>query len=472
MVSVFRIYKIIIILVRHNLLWLFDTLPILRISLRVLAFWVRVDAKAKHRRKGQNLCQAFQDLGPIFIKFGQVLSVRSDIIGENLAADLRLLQDSLPPFDSDVAVRTIQSRLDKKLDELFLEFDKTPTAAASIAQVHKATTLQGNKVAVKILRPNIEKTFARDVKLFKLIAKLLHIFAPTFRRLRPIAVVETFEEWTKLEIDLTMEAACASEMASNFENRKEKFHVPKVYWEYSDEKILVTEWIDGFRIDDIKALKKAGLDLEEIQLTAARIFFMQIFYDGFFHADMHPGNLFVRADGFIVPVDFGIVGRVDEKSLIFLADLLIGFFQEDYQKIADCHFDYGIVPENHSRHAFALAMRAVGEPLQGLALNEISVGRLLAQLFRTTSKFNMQTQPQLLLLQKTILMAEALGRNLNEKANMWVLTRPLIEDWILLHHSFEARLWKVAKKIVKMLENWTEDNTTKQDETIKQDWDR
>ena len=463
MVSIFRIYKIIRVLVRYNLLWLFDALPILRISLRVLAFWVRVEGGTKQRRKGENLCLAFQELGPIFIKFGQVLSVRSDIIGEVLAADLRLLQDSLPPFDSDEAVRIVESRLGKKLDELFLEFDKTPTAAASIAQVHKATTLDGEQIAVKILRPNIEQTFARDVKLFKLIAKLLHIFVPPFRRLRPEAVVEVFETWTKLEIDLTMEAASASEMASNFESRKEKFHVPKVYWQYSDEKILVTEWIDGFRIDDIKAIKKAGLDLEEIQLSSARIFFMQIFYDGFFHADMHPGNLFVRKDGVIVPVDFGIMGRVDERSLIFLADLLIGFFKGDYKKVADCHFDYGIVPDTHSRHAFALAMRAVGEPLQGLALDEISVGRLLAQLFRTTSKFNMQTQPQLLLLQKTILMAEALGRNLNDKANMWVLTQPLIEDWILLHHSFEARLWKAAKKFVKLLENWTEEHIMNQD---------
>ncbi|WP_420548795.1 2-polyprenylphenol 6-hydroxylase [Curvivirga sp.] len=435
-------------LARYDALW-----PLEMVGVPKPALWTAklLWGKKHSGRPGERLADALTAMGPTYIKLGQALSVRADLVGEEVAKDLSRLQDKLPPFGFEKVRETIEAELEGKLEVLFPVFDKQSVAAASIAQVHFAETPDGDLVAVKVLRPDVEEHFNKDVALFFWMAAVMENWFPALRRLRLVDVVVTFKDWVQVEMDLRLEASAASELAENCRNDS-GFRVPKVYWQYVAKSVLVTERIQGMRLDDLPAMRDAGLDPDKVLEHASSIFFLQVFRDGFFHADMHPGNVFVDDAGTIIPVDFGIMGRVDYPTRIFLADMLIGFLQRDYRKVADAHFDMGVVPPYKSRDAFTQALRAIGEPLLDRPLNEISVARLLAHLFQTTDDFDMETQPDLLLLQKTMLVAEGVGRKLNPSVNMWILAQPLIEEWMYANRGPEARVKQAAMALYSRLE--------------------
>lgn len=413
-------------------------------------FWKRIARQNVAERDGQRLAAALNELGPSFIKFGQLLSTRADLIGETMAADLSELQDRLPPFPGTEARRIIEEALGRPISKLFRSFDETPVAAASIAQVHYAVTAEGDEVAVKVLRPNIEYKFRRDIALFRWLARAAERLWPALKRLRLGEVVDTMAATTRLEMDLRMEAAAASELAENFRGDP-TFYVPRIDWDRTAQRVLTLERVRGFKVDEASKLRSAGLDVDEILAKAAAAFFNQVFRDGFFHADLHPGNLFVDENGNIAAVDFGIMGRIDRTTRYYLADMLIGFLTGDYRRVARVHFEAGYVPAHQSLDLFTQACRAIGEPLQNRPLAEISVGRLLAQLFATTEQFEMETQPQLLLLQKSMLTAEGVGRVLDPSVNMWELARPLIEEWMRENRGPEALLLDDIEAAVRTL---------------------
>lgn len=423
-------------LARHDALWPLE----LAQGLETPAMLARLVSRRRPGRPGQRLAAALQALGPTFVKFGQALSTRADLLGEEAADDLADLQDHLPALPFETMRKSIEEQFETPLGELFSDFDTEPVAAASIAQVHLARTLEGAPVAVKILRPGIEQAIANDLRLFLWVARWLERLAPVSRRLHPVDVVQTFAESVRIEMDLRLEAAAATELAGNFSG-EEHFRVPSVDWRRTARRVLTLERVEGLPVDEVDALRAAGHDPDAILAVAAEVFFKQVFRDGFFHADMHAGNVFVAPDGAIVPVDFGIMGRLDRPTREYLAEMLLGFLSRDYERVAAVHFRAGYVPADQSQALFAQAARSIGEPILERPLNEISVARLLRQLFRVTAQFRMETQPQLLLLQKTMLMAEGMGRRLNPNVNIWEMARPLIEEWMLdrIHPVHRAR---------------------------------
>lgn len=430
----FRIARIGWALARHDCLYWPDLMgpsPLIRRPLRALR------KKGLPERPGERLALALAELGPTFVKLGQALSTRGDVFGEEIAADLSGLQDRVPPFMG--AERTVEAALQDRLPALFAEFSPMPVAAASIAQVHMAVTLEGDPVAVKVLRPGVERQFANDLSLFAATAWLVNLLVPAARRFRPREVVETFARSVRIELDLRLEAAAAGELAENFADHP-AFHVPAVDWARTAQRVMTLERIGGLRIDNAAAIRAAGHDTQRIMAIAAEVFFRQVFVDGFFHADMHPGNVFVQADGTLAVVDFGIMGRLDRAGQDFMADVLMGFLQRDYRLVAEAHAKAGFLPRGQDPALFAQALRAVGEPILDRPIAEISMAKLLMQLFQVTAQFDMPVQPSLLLLQKTMLMAEGLGRNLDDSVNMWVIARPLIEDWIIQNRGPDARL--------------------------------
>ena len=420
-----RIFRIAWVLSRFDALFLLKAARIAPLIV-ILASLGRKPLRKK--RRGQRLAAALQNLGPSFIKFGQAIATRPDLIGEDVANDLAELQDRLTPFSAIEARKTIESELGKSIDQLFSEFDDKPIAAASIAQVHCAVTLDGDAVAVKVLRPNIELAFEKDLSLFLWLAKLAERTIPTSRRLRPVEVVKTLANSVKVEMDLRLEASAASELSQNMK-KSEGFYVPNVFWSHTSKRVLTTERIIGIRIDNIEALKIAGQNTSEIVGNASTAFFRQVFFDGFFHADLHPGNLLVNSEGTVVALDFGIMGRLDKHTRRYLAQMLLGFLSGDYEKVAEIHFEAGYVPKDQSRMHFTQAIRSIGEPVMQQPLKNISIARLLGQLFEVTRTFHMETQPQLLLLQKSLLMAEGICRKLNPDENMWERAQPLITEW-------------------------------------------
>jgi len=379
------------------------------------------------RNRGEYLAKALEKLGPSFIKFGQALSVRGDVVGDEVAKSLSRLQDKMSPFSTKKAIATIEKELGSKLNDVFAEFEGKSVAAASIAQVHKGVTKDGEVVAIKILRPGIEKKFKRDIDLLYFVAKIISKFS-TFKRLRLIEVIDVFADTVRKELDLRIEAACASELRENCKN-DEAVYIPKVFWEYNARRVMVLEWVDGIPINDKEALLKAGHDLQVISERLAITFLNQTFRDGFFHADIHPGNLFVDKAGNIVQVDFGIMGSLDKKTRIYVAEILRGFLSGDYQHVAQVHFDAGYVNQDKSVHDFALACRAIGEPIMGLPANKVSIAKLLTLLFKVTEDFEMSTQPQLILLQKTMVLIEGVGQSLYPEANMWQMADGWIKEW-------------------------------------------
>lgn len=410
---------------KHDALFVFE-----QIRAFPTVTWVsrRLFRQKQDLSPGKRLAAAFRELGPTFIKLGQTLSTRSDLIGDDIARDLAELQDRVPPFDSALAKQRVEEALGAPIDELFLHFEEHPVAAASIAQVHFATTREGKQVAVKILRPGIAEAFARDLELFQWIADTIERRAPEMRRLRPREMVETVRNSVYFELDLRYEAASAVELKQNMASEA-GFYVPEIDWNRTSDTVLTLERIDGIPINDIAALKAAGHDLNAILAICASAFFNQVFRDGFFHADMHPGNVFIMPDGRVAAIDFGIMGRLDWPNRVFLARVLQGFMVEDYAMVARVHFDHGIVPKNKSAEQFALACRAIAKPILGKPLNEISVAKLLGQLFKVSQDFEMRLQPQFLLLQKSMMVTEGVGRALNPDINTWKMTEPLIAGW-------------------------------------------
>ena len=371
---------------------------------------------------------ALSDLGPSYIKLGQFLATRPDLVGPERAFALKTLQDRLPPFSDHEARQAIERNLGASIGALFAEFGP-PVAAASIAQVHKAVTPQGRVLAVKVLRPGIARRFAADLGSFAFAARLIEKFSAEGRRLRPVAAVGMLAQSMKLELDLRMEAAAISEMAQNTIDDP-GFRVPKVDWQRTAREVLATEWIDGTPISDVEGLRAKGFDLKALGDTVIQSFLRQAIRDGFFHADMHPGNLFVDPAGQLVAVDFGITGRLGPKESLFLAEILYGFITRDYLRVAQVHFDAGYVPMDQDPANFAQALRAIGEPIMDRDASEISMARLLTQLFEVTAQFNMQAQPRLLLLQKTMVVVEGVARTLNPNLNMWVTAEPVVRGWI------------------------------------------
>ena len=444
-INLARLVRIGHTLARHNAL-----VPILSLSTGSstgLGLVRRVSRANSDLRPGVRLVAAFQELGPTFIKLGQAMSVRADLVGDELAADLSALQDRLPSFPSADAKSIIEEELGTPIEELFQQFDEEPVAAASIAQVHFAVTNEGQKVAVKVLRPGIEERFQKDINLLFWLARTCERFRPRLRRLRLVEVVLEFQNTVSLEMDLSFEGAAASELRENFKDDQE-FRVPEVDWLRTARRVLTIDRVDGVSIDEVEVLKRAGQDVGDILARSARAFFNQVFRDGFFHADMHPGNMFVTPDGALVPVDFGIMGRLDRRTRFYLADMLIGFLERDYRRVAEVHFQAGYVPQDQSIDSFMLACRSIGEPIFGKPMHEISIANLFEKLFRITERFEMQTQPQLLLLQKTMLVAEGVGRKLDPSSNMWVLAQSMIEAWMLEHRGPEARVREVVNDAV------------------------
>ena len=418
----------------------------IRHSIRLLYILFYILPFALDRQNGKKLALALEKLGPAFVKLGQVASTRSDVIGEALADDLSRLRDALPAFSGSLAKQIVEKELNAPIAELFHTFDEKPVAAASIAQVHRATTKDGKDVAVKILRPGIENAFSRDVELFFWLADIAENRLHRCKRLKPLQIVKTLQETVFFELDLRLEAAAAAELSTNTKRHNVGFRVPSVYWNLTSKRVLVMEWVDGIPLADVRAIRDFGFSPDALLEKAAKSLFAQVFQDGFFHADLHPGNLFVDGNGDLVAVDFGIMGRLDMRSRIYMAEILRGFLNEDYRHVAETHFAAGYVPAGKSREAFTQACMGVAKPITGRPLNEISVAKLLGQMFSIAAQFEMETQPQLLLLQKTMMVTEGVGRMLNPNLNMWELARPMIETWAGEQFGASAKLKEAARQ--------------------------
>ncbi|SPJ24622.1 2-polyprenylphenol 6-hydroxylase [Palleronia abyssalis] len=373
--------------------------------------------------------RAIQALGPAYIKFGQVLSTRPDVVGDELATQLRVLQDRLPPFPRDVALETVRRELEIDPNEVFEEFSE-PVAAASIAQVHHARLRDsGKEVAIKVLRPGIERAFRRDVDAFYLAARLVNLLAPSARRLRPLEVIRHFDGVVKGELDLRLETSASAEFAANTAEDA-GFRVPEIHWFLSSRRVMTLEWADGISASDIAAIDAAGHDRKALGERVLRLFLSHALRDGFFHADMHQGNLKVARNGDIIALDFGIMGRLDEYTRRVYAEILFGFIRKDYRRVAEVHFEAGYVPADQDIDEFARALRAVGEPIFGMDATRISMGRLLNYLFEVTERFGMPTRTELILLQRTMVVVEGVSRSLYPQINIWEVAQPIVEEYI------------------------------------------
>jgi len=396
---------------------------------------------------------AFQAIGPAAIKLGQTLATRPDIVGDKAANNLLLLQDSLPPVPFAAIRREIETSFARPLEELFASIDEVPVGAASIAQVHKAVTTDGREVAVKVLRPGIREKFGADIQTYEWAAAHLEALGGEPARLRPRSVIANFKRWTLRELDLRREAASASELAEVMTG-VEGYLVPGIDWDRTNGRVLTIDWIDGTKISDTAGLIAQGQDLPKLADRLVIGFLTQAIAHGFFHADMHQGNLFVQADGTIAAIDFGIMGRIDRRARLWLAEILYGLTTGNYRRVAEIHFEAQYVPSYHSVAEFATALRAVGEPTRGRPVSELSVGQMLDSLFAITREFDMQTQPHLLLLQKTMVMVEGLATQLNPQINMWDVASPYVKGWIRDELGPEAaiadRLRKDAETLLRL----------------------
>jgi ubiquinone biosynthesis protein len=388
---------------------------------------------------------AFQAIGPAAIKLGQTLATRPDIIGVEAAHNLLTLQDQLPPSPFDALYVEIDTSLNKPAADLFEYIDPVPVGAASIAQVHRARTTEGKHVAVKVLRPGIREQFARDIETYEWAAAHLEALGGEAARLRPQLVIANLKRWTLRELDLRREAASASELKDAMV-AVDGYMIPDIDWDRTSGRVLTLDWVDGIKISDIEALKAAGHDLNALAEKLVLVFLRQAISEGFFHADMHQGNLFVRADGTIVAIDFGIMGRINRQARFWLAEILYGLTTGNYRRVAEIHFEAQYVPSYHNVDEFATALRAVGEPTRGKPVSELSVGQMLDSLFAITRDFDMQTQPHLLLLQKTMVMVEGIATSLNPDINMWDVAAPYVREWIRGELGPEAMLADEIRK--------------------------
>jgi len=373
--------------------------------------------------------RAITALGPAYIKFGQILSTRPDVVGDELAVQLRVLQDKLPPFPVEVAKQTVAQELGRPADEVFSEFSE-PIAAASIAQVHKARVREtGELVAVKVLRPHVERNFRKDIDAFYFAASTIELLAPFSRRLRPTDVIAHFDGVVTGELDLRIESSAAAEYAANTEN-DQGFTVPRVIWPLSGKRVMTLGWCEGVPLGDNAALDAAGHDRRAIGERVLSMFLSHALRDGFFHADMHQGNMKVAPNGDVLVFDFGIMGRIDEYTRRVYAEILYGFIRRDYRRVAEVHFEAGYVPADREIDEFAQALRSVGEPIFGMDATHISMARLLAYLFEVTERFGMATRTELILLQRTMVVVEGVARSLNPSINIWEVAKPIVEDYI------------------------------------------
>jgi len=408
-------------------------------------WYVRKTPRAVRIRK------TLEDLGPIFIKFGQILSTRQDLMPDDIARELAKLQDRVPPFEGKHARQIVERAFQQPVTELFSRFDEQPLASASIAQVHAATLKDGADVVVKVLRPGVEKDIARDVNLLRYIAGLAEKYWRDGRRLRPCEIVGEFEKTLNEELDLLREAGNASQLRRNF-SASGLLYVPEIYWPYCRRNVMTMERIYGVPVNDIDALHRTGVDLKTLSERGVEIFFTQVFQHNFFHADMHPGNIFVGPDGLYMAVDFGIMGTLSPSDQRYLAENFLAFFRRDYHRVAELHVESEWVPQGTRIDEFESAIRSVCEPIFERPLKEISFGQLLLRLFQTARRFNMEVQPQLVLLQKTLLNIEGLGRQLYPDLDLWQTAKPFLERWVSEQVGARAFIGRMGRS----LPEWSE----------------
>ncbi len=408
-------------------------------------------ARKSRLRPGQRYAEAFQSMGPVFIKLGQVLSTRGDIFGRQFTEDLSHLKDQLPPFSQAVAEAEVAAALGKPVSELFLEFGAV-IGSASIAQAHHATLKDGQKVAVKVLRPHVEEVVAADIAMLRLSAGVIAALVPISRRLEPKAFVETVSRSLLLELDLRLEASAADEIGKII-NAEPWMSAPQVYWHYVARRVLVTAWVDAMPLSRAEALDLPGINKLALADNLIRAFLSQALDHGVFHADLHEGNLFVQAPDKLIAIDFGIIGRLKPKERRYLAEMLWGFLRRDYKRVAEVHFEAGYVPAHQDVDSFAQALRAVGEPVLGRAATEVSMGRLLTQLFEITAQFDMHLRPELVLLQKTMVSVEGVARRIYPDHNLWEAARPVVKDWIQRELSPVAEARRLFDRLITRLRN-------------------
>ena len=378
---------------------------------------------------GKKLLRCLINLGPGYIKFGQALSTRPDLVDKKTCEYLKKLQDDMEPFSSSIAKNIIEKENHDSIDNIFSSFNEKPVANASVAQVHTAILKSGETVAIKILKPNIKEKLFKDFIFFYWVSKCLEIAIPSIKRLKLSKNVEVLSEVSLNELDLTLEASAAEELSENFKDNP-NYKVPKIYWEFTSKNILVLEYIQGIRIDDINALKKANHNIKKITEIGTEVFFLQVFRDGFFHGDMHPGNILINPKGVLIPIDFGIMGRLSNKDRQFLALLLTYLLNKNYRKVVEIHSEANMLGKDISHDHLAQAIRAICTPILNKPIGEVSLAKLLGQILGLSKEFNIEVQPQFTLLQKTMLMAEGTTRQINPDINMWDLSAPLIDKWI------------------------------------------
>jgi ubiquinone biosynthesis protein len=440
-VHLWRLLKWGRILARHGALRGIERDPNTPAPVRRLARIARFGARVP---KVPAYADALQAIGPAAIKLGQTLATRPDIVGDVAAHDLLRLQDALPPVPYETIHAAMTRAFGRDPAELFQSIDPVPVGAASIAQVHRAVTTDGRQVAVKVLRPGVEEEFARAIDTYQWAAAQIEAMGGELSRLRPRLVIETFKRWTLRELDLRREAASASELAEAM-TAEPDFFIPAIDWQRTTTKVLTIAWIDGIKLSNRDALIAAGHDRKKLADTLVHAFLRQAIAEGFFHADMHQGNLFALADGKIAAIDFGIMGRIDRRARVWLAEILYGLITGNYKRVAEIHFEAGYVPAHHNVAEFATALRAVGEPMRGLAVKDMSIGMMLDGLFNITRDFDMQTQPHLLLLQKTMVMVEGVATSLDPDINLWDSAAPFVREWIRTELGPEAA---VADRII------------------------
>lgn len=455
----FRIFHINLVLFRHGLEEVLLAVPFFR-PIRFILFlmpwhWFR-KLETSH---GARIRRALEDLGPIYVKFGQAISTRRDLLSEDIADELAKLQDQVPPFEGAVAQEVIEKAFKKPVSQVFKEFSVEPLASASIAQVHCATLHDGTEVVVKVLRPGVEKRVRRDLELMHALASIAHRYWEDGRRLRPKDVVDEYENVIMDEMDLMREAANASQLRKNFENSTD-LYVPEVYFDLCHRNVMVQERIRGIPVNDMKALREHGVNLKKLSDRGSHIFFTQVFSHNFFHADMHPGNIFVSyenpEDPKYIGVDFGIMGTLALEDQRYLAENLLAFLNADYRRVAELHLESGWVPPDTRVDQFESAIRTVCEPIFQRPLSEISFGSLLLRLFQTARRFNMEVQPQLVLLQKTLLNIEGLGRTLDPDLDLWKTAKPFLDRWMSEQVGPRALLSGLRKQLPRLAERLPE----------------
>ncbi|MDG1851322.1 MAG: ubiquinone biosynthesis regulatory protein kinase UbiB, partial [Gammaproteobacteria bacterium] len=454
-----RLLKIYRVANRYRLGELFDSLEQAQLLSMLLALPLPAVPNIDTLNRGKRLRLALQELGPIFIKFGQLLSTRRDMVPEDIADELAILQDNVEPFPEQQAIALIEKALDDSIENLFAEFSPTPLASASVAQVHTATLKTGEDVVVKVIRPGIEKIITQDIALLKSVAAFVENNIDQGKRLRAVEVVKDYEYIIHDELNLMSEGANGTQLARNFEN-SDLLYVPKVYWDYCRINVLVMERIYGIPVSHIEELKAAGIDLKVLAERGVEIFFTQVFNHSFFHADMHPGNVYVSREHPEKPqyiaLDCAIIGTLSKDDQYYLARNLLAIFKRDYRKVAELHVECGWVPPHTPINAFEATMRSVCEPIFEKPLKDISFGMLLLQLFRTASRFNMEVQPSLVLLQKTLLNVEGLGKQLYPDLDLWENALPFLENWQRERLSPISNLKKITEKLPEWLEHLPE----------------